>query len=356
MTVSLDGPGEVHDRLRPSRAGRAASTASCARVAPLLARQRADAGLGARHGDAAEPGAARDARRAGRRWASTASGSRRCCARRPGRDEMAPRDLRGCSKQMIACGLEFERRVAAGRALPVREHGQRPARDPPGHAPARTPAARARATSASPPTASSPPATASSATPTGRWAIAPASTGPRQTAWLADRHVHRQEPCRSLLGALPVRRRLPSRGDPRGRPACDYIRGWLHYTLQAYGRLARLAPGWFEGESGRPTPPSPARSVRPTPRSTRWSSGPAPPAASRIRLLAFGYRVALIERLPFPAPRWASRSRRASGTSCRPSTPMPRSAVDARGRAPGAGRLGPRREPRLSPAGDAAPA
>ena len=47
-----------------------------------------------------------------------------------------------------------------------------------------------------------------------------------------------------LLGALSVRRRLPSRG-ARGRSACDYIRGWLHYTMQAYGRLACLAPDWF---------------------------------------------------------------------------------------------------------------
>jgi uncharacterized protein len=31
-----------------------------------------------------------------------------------------------------------------------------------------------------------------------------------------------------------------------GRSACDYIRGWLHYTIQAYGRLARLAPDWSD--------------------------------------------------------------------------------------------------------------
>jgi hypothetical protein len=31
----------------------------------------------------------------------------------------------------------------------------------------------------------------------------------------------------------------------RGRPACDYIRGWLHYCLEAYLRLSRRRPDWF---------------------------------------------------------------------------------------------------------------
>jgi uncharacterized protein len=31
----------------------------------------------------------------------------------------------------------------------------------------------------------------------------------------------------------------------RGRPACDYIRGWLHYCLQAYLRVSELRPDYF---------------------------------------------------------------------------------------------------------------
>jgi uncharacterized protein len=31
----------------------------------------------------------------------------------------------------------------------------------------------------------------------------------------------------------------------RGRPACDYIRGWLHYCLQAYVRLSEKRPDFF---------------------------------------------------------------------------------------------------------------
>jgi uncharacterized protein len=32
----------------------------------------------------------------------------------------------------------------------------------------------------------------------------------------------------------------------RGRPACDYIRGWLHYCLGAYVRLLEARPDFFE--------------------------------------------------------------------------------------------------------------
>jgi uncharacterized protein len=31
----------------------------------------------------------------------------------------------------------------------------------------------------------------------------------------------------------------------RGRPACDYIRGWLEYCLQAYIRLLEKRPEYF---------------------------------------------------------------------------------------------------------------
>ena len=41
----------------------------------------------------------------------------------------------------------------------------------------------------------------------------------------------------------------------RGRPACDFIRGWLHYCLEAYARLQEIDDElkatydeWFEAE------------------------------------------------------------------------------------------------------------
>jgi uncharacterized protein len=33
----------------------------------------------------------------------------------------------------------------------------------------------------------------------------------------------------------------------RGRPACDYVRGWLHWCLGAYATLLDARPDYFGG-------------------------------------------------------------------------------------------------------------
>jgi len=60
----------------------------------------------------------------------------------------------------------------------------------------------------------------------------------RQADWLATRHVHRQEPCQSCWARYLCGGGCHHEVIQRGRPACDYIRGWLHYCLEAYLRLA----------------------------------------------------------------------------------------------------------------------
>ena len=74
----------------------------------------------------------------------------------------------------------------------------------------------------------------------------------RQNAWLAERHVHHQEPCRSCWARYLCGGGCHHEVLARGRPACDFIRGWLHYTIGAYGRLTRLVPGWFESDEAAP--------------------------------------------------------------------------------------------------------
>jgi uncharacterized protein len=61
----------------------------------------------------------------------------------------------------------------------------------------------------------------------------------RQARWLYDRHVHRQEPCRSCWARYLCGGGCHHEVIRRGRPACDYIRGWLHYCLGAYLRLSQ---------------------------------------------------------------------------------------------------------------------
>jgi uncharacterized protein len=60
----------------------------------------------------------------------------------------------------------------------------------------------------------------------------------RQAEWLAERHVHRQEPCRSCWARYLCGGGCHHETIRRGRPACDFIRGWLHYCLEAYLRLS----------------------------------------------------------------------------------------------------------------------
>jgi len=156
-------------------------------------------------------------------WVSQPSASRRFGWPRRRERRNGRRLARGDgSKQMIACGEEFERRLLAGRRLPVHERRQRPARDPQGDAPPLSLRVPAPATSASPPTASWLPAIASSATRPARWERGGDRTARSRTPWLAERHVHTQETLPLVLGALPLpAAAATTRCWPAARTACD---------------------------------------------------------------------------------------------------------------------------------------
>jgi uncharacterized protein len=68
----------------------------------------------------------------------------------------------------------------------------------------------------------------------------------KQQRWLSDRNVHKQEPCKSCWARHQCGGGCHYEVVHRGRPACDYIRGWLHYCLGAYGRLLRKKPPLVE--------------------------------------------------------------------------------------------------------------
>jgi uncharacterized protein len=57
--------------------------------------------------------------------------------------------------------------------------------------------------------------------------------------------VHRQEPCRNCWARYMCGGGCHHEVIHRGRPACNYIRGWLHYCLQAYIRLLERCPEYF---------------------------------------------------------------------------------------------------------------
>jgi uncharacterized protein len=66
--------------------------------------------------------------------------------------------------------------------------------------------------------------------------------GVKQERWLADRNVHAQEPCRTCWARHMCGGGCHHEAIYRGRPACDYIRGWLHYCLGVYARLLQARP------------------------------------------------------------------------------------------------------------------
>jgi uncharacterized protein len=67
----------------------------------------------------------------------------------------------------------------------------------------------------------------------------------KQASWLSDRHVHRQQPCGSCWARYLCGGGCHHEVLGRGRVACDYIRGWLAYCLQAYVRLLKARPDLF---------------------------------------------------------------------------------------------------------------
>jgi uncharacterized protein len=69
----------------------------------------------------------------------------------------------------------------------------------------------------------------------------------RQLRWLDERHVHRQQPCRTCWARYLCGGGCHHEVIARGRPACDYIRGWLHWSIGAYARLSAQRPDYFSG-------------------------------------------------------------------------------------------------------------
>jgi uncharacterized protein len=64
----------------------------------------------------------------------------------------------------------------------------------------------------------------------------------KQSRWLQDRHLQGQSPCAECWARHLCAGSCHYEVIKRGRPACDYIRGWLHYCLTLYTHLMRSHP------------------------------------------------------------------------------------------------------------------
>lgn len=248
VTVSLDGPRRVHDKLRPFQSGRGSFDRVMKNVTPMLERQSRAAA------EPASPGRRR--MQVGARVTVTPDNLRlretldafvdagfhtvgfSPLLRSPtGAGELSRADLEPMLDAMIACGREFERRSAAKQPYPfanmlnaLREIERGTHRPYPCGAGAGYLGVSADGDLAA----------CHRFVGDADGAMGSVKTGidiARRSAWLAERHVHRQEPCRSCWARYLCGGGCHHEVIARGRPACDYIRGWLHYCLGAYLRL-----------------------------------------------------------------------------------------------------------------------
>ena len=243
VTVSLDGTRERHDRLRPFRNGAGSFDRIMANVAPLLARQRrmqvsARITVTPHNLDLPETLAAFVA--AG--FHSVGFSPLLAPPDPADGTALGPDGLAAMLAAMVACGRAFEAHAAAGRRYPfanlltaLAELHRGTHRPYPCGAGAGYLGVAAGGELAACHRFVGDPAGALGSLEAG-------IDRERRDAWLAERHVHRQSPCRGcwaryLCGGGCHHEVLRS-----GRPACDYVRGWLDYAIGAYGRLRRTAP------------------------------------------------------------------------------------------------------------------
>jgi uncharacterized protein len=244
VTVSLDGTGADHDRQRPFRSGRGSYERVIERVLPLLERQRRMQ-VSARVTVTPQNLELHETLDAFVALGFHSVGFSPLLRSPTGAGELGSPELAAMLDGMVRCGEEFERRVVAGERYPfanavnaMREIHRGTHRPYPCGAGAGYLGVSA----------------------TGELAACHRFVGDeegalgdvlggvdrdRQAGWLRDRHVHRQEPCRTCWARYMCGGGCHHEVIARGRPACDYIRGWLHWCIGAYARLSRARPDHF---------------------------------------------------------------------------------------------------------------
>lgn len=250
VTVSLDGPAAVHDRQRPFKGGRGSFDRILQRLGPLLQRQssmQVTARVTVTPANLDLPETLAELLALG----FYSVGFSPMLASPTGSGEMDPAALEAMLDAMTACGREFERRVLAGEtyafanlmtALAEIHRGT--------HRPYPCGAGGAYlGVSADGELAACHRFVGDPQAQMGTLDLG--VNRERQGAWLAERHVHSQEPCRSCWARYLCGGGCHHEVLARGRGACDFIRGWLHYCLQAYVRLSTARPDMFAGHQAR---------------------------------------------------------------------------------------------------------
>jgi uncharacterized protein len=236
VTVSLDGPRDTHDRLRMYRSGAGSFDRIMTNLQPLLSRQR-QMQVSAR---VTVTPANLMLRRTLDEFIAAgfhSVGFSPVLSAPTGVGEMQSVDLEQMLAAMIECGHEFERRTRRGERYPfanmanaMREIQKSTHRPYPCGA-----GAGYLGVSADGDLSACHRFVGDESGAMG--SLQHGVDVSRRTLWLSDRHVHRQQPCRECWARYLCGGGCHHEVIHRGRPACDYIRGWLHYCLEAYLRL-----------------------------------------------------------------------------------------------------------------------
>jgi uncharacterized protein len=252
VTVSLDGPRETHDRLRPYKSGAGSFDRIMRNLQPLLARQRRMQ-VSARVTVTPDN---LDLRRTLDYFIAAgflSVGFSPMLSAPGGRGELQSDDLARMLDGMLECGRAFERRLISGERYPFENmvnamceihrgtHRPYPCGAGAGYLGVSADGELAACHRFV-------------GDPEGAMGTLAAVDRDRQSRWLAERHVHRQAPCTECWARYLCGGGCHHEAIRRGRPACDYIRGWLHYCLTAYLRLSRQRPDWFAGAAATVQP------------------------------------------------------------------------------------------------------
>jgi uncharacterized protein len=245
VTISLDGPRDVHNRQRPFRNGNGSFDRIIQRTRPLLEIQR-KMQVSVRATVAPGNASLRETLDLflGMNFHSVGFSP---VLRSPGeRDEISSKELANFLDAMVDCGLEFERRVNRGERYAfinitnaLREIDRGTHRPYPCGAGAGYLGVSADGDLAA--------CHRFVEDKDGRMGSLDLGIDhDAQRHWLTERHVHAQSPCHSCWARYLCSGGCHHEVIARGRPACDYIRGWLHFCLQVYSRLKRSRPDWFD--------------------------------------------------------------------------------------------------------------
>ena len=241
VTISIDGIGAAHDRLRPFKSGRGSFDRVMERARLLLARKemmRISARVTVTPDNLALPDTLNALVELGFDRVQFSP----MLSAPSGRGQMDAAALDAMLQQMIDCGRAFEARLAEGQVLPFANMISTLQRI---HTGARDAYPCAAGGSYMGVSADGGLYACHRFVGDEAGAMGDIRSGidrDKQAGWLAARHLESQTPCTTCWARHLCGGSCHYEAMHAGREACDYIRGWLHYCLSAYVRLLKNPP------------------------------------------------------------------------------------------------------------------